>query len=132
MYPQVSMPHDTLSGDYVQKKDYAKAVEEFQQELMLDGDRELAVAVGRAYATAGWKGVLTKEAEIYQAPGAHYDPQTVAAAYAGLGDKDKAFLWLNKAYDAHGLLFVKASPEFDSLRNDPRYSDLLRRMGLPQ
>jgi len=44
----------------------------------------------------------------------------------------EAFLWLNKAYDAHGLLFVKASPEFDSLRNDPRYSDLLRRMGLPQ
>lgn len=48
------------------------------------------------------------------------------------GDKDKAFFRLNEAYDAHGLLFIRASRNFDSVRNDLRYSDLLRQMGLPQ
>lgn len=59
-------------------------------------------------------------------------PDDLANDPQALGDKDKAFFWLNKAYDDHGLLFIKASRDFDSLRNDPRYSDLLRRMGLPQ
>jgi hypothetical protein len=76
--------------------------------------------------------VLRKEAEVYQAPGEYFDPESVAAAYAELGDNDKAFFWLNKAYDAHGFLFIQADRQFDSVRNDPRYSDLLRRMGLPQ
>jgi len=48
------------------------------------------------------------------------------------GDKDKAFFRLNEAYDAHGLLFIRASRNFDSVRNDLRYSYLLRQMGLPQ
>ena len=48
------------------------------------------------------------------------------------GDKDKAFFRLNEAYDTHGLLFIRASRNFDSVRNDLRYSDLLRQMGLPQ
>jgi len=75
--------------------------------------------------------VLKKEAEVYQAQGEYYDPVATTAAYLELRDRDKAFLWLNKAHDAHGLLFIKARREFDGVRNDPRYSDLLRRMGLP-
>src|SRR4051794_23595265 len=47
------------------------------------------------------------------------------------GDKDKAFFRLNEAYDTHGLLFIRASRNFDSARNDLRYSDLLRQMRLP-
>jgi eukaryotic-like serine/threonine-protein kinase len=132
MYPQVSMPHGTLSDDYVQKKDYAKAVQELQRELTMNGDRELSAAIGQAYATAGWKGVIKKEAEVYQAPGKYYDPESAASAYAELGDEDMAFFWLNRGYKAHALLFIKASRGFDSLHNDPRYSYLLSRMGLPQ
>ena len=130
IYPQVSMAHGTLSADYIEKKDYAKAVEELEQGLIMDGDRELSAAIGHAYATAGWKGVLNKQAEVYQTPGNDYDAEATAAAYAQLGDRDKAFLWLNKAYDAHELLFIKADRQFDGLRSDPRYDDLLRRMGL--
>jgi len=62
----------------------------------------------------------------------NYDPEATAIAYAELGDKDKAFLWLNRAYDEHELLFVKSTRQYDSLHGDPRYADLLRRMGLPQ
>jgi eukaryotic-like serine/threonine-protein kinase len=132
MYPEVSMLHGKLSDDYARKKDYAQALHELQLNLTMDGEREISAALGQAYASAGWEGVLKKEAEIYQAPGKYYDPEGVASSYAELGDKDKAFFWLNKAYDEHELLFIKSSRDYDGLHGDPRYADLLRRMGLPQ
>jgi TolB-like protein/Flp pilus assembly protein TadD len=57
----------------------------------------------------------------------------IAAVYAGLGEKDQAFAWLYKDLDKHnGLLpSIKWYPMFKSLRKDPRYADLLRKMGLP-
>jgi hypothetical protein len=58
--------------------------------------------------------------------------QYVAAVYAGLGDQDHAFAWLEKGFqEKSGLLdFVVMEVSFDPLRSDPRYADLLRRMGL--
>ncbi len=58
----------------------------------------------------------------------------LAMAYAGLGDKDQAFAWLNKAYDRHdkGMTFVKVDPPFQPLHSDPRFQALLRRMNFPQ
>ena len=132
MYPDLPNPHGTLSLDYAQKKDYAKALQELQRQLTIFGDGELSAALGQAYATGGWEGVLKKLAELNQAPGKNYDSEGAAMAYAELGDKDKAFFWLNKAYDDHSLLFVKSHRQFDNLRTDQRYADLLRRMGLPQ
>lgn len=61
-------------------------------------------------------------------------PTEIAEAYAALGDRDQAFAWLEKAY-AHRvsrLTNVNVEPGFDSLRDDPRYDDLLRRIGLPK
>ena len=57
----------------------------------------------------------------------------VAVVYAGLGEKDQAFEWLGKAYDAHdqGMLYLKVDPPLDPLRSDPRFSDFLRRMNFP-
>ena len=132
LYPEVSMVHGMLSNDYASKKDYAQALHELQLNLTMDGEREISAALGQAYVTAGWEGVLKKEAEIYQAPGKNYDPPSVASAYAELGDKEKAFYWLNKAYDEHELLFIKTEPVYSSLHGDPRYADLLRRIGLPE
>ena len=130
LYPEVSMVHGALSNDYASKKDYAQAMHELQLNLTMDGEREISAALGQAYATAGWQGVLKKETEIYQAPGKDYDPLAVASAYAELGDKEKAFYWLNKAYDEHELLFIRCQPEYDGLHSDPRYASLLRRMSL--
>ncbi len=133
MYPDASMPHGELSRDYTQKKNYGKALEEYQRELTLDGESKLSAAMGDAYVAHGWEGVLRKRIEVFQST-SDYDPAAVAEAYASLGDKDKAFPWLERAYTERGghLLFIKATPEFDNIRSDPRYADLLRRMGLPQ
>jgi serine/threonine protein kinase/Tfp pilus assembly protein PilF len=134
MFPDVSMPHDTISGDYTQKKIYEKALQEYQRSLILQGETELSAAMGKAFAAGEWVGVLRKRVEVSQKHDtSDYDPAFVAECYAALDEKDKAFLWLEKAYDEHSsLLFIKVEPDFDNIRSDPRYSDLLRRMGLPQ
>jgi serine/threonine protein kinase/Tfp pilus assembly protein PilF len=132
LYPEASMVHGALSEDYEFKQDYGQALHELQLRLTMDGEREISDALRQSYVASGWKGVLKKEAEIYQVKGKDYDPAAIASAYAQLGNKEKAFYWLNKAYDEHELLFILCSPEFDSLHSDPRYTDLIRRMGLPQ
>jgi len=57
-----------------------------------------------------------------------------AIIYAQLGERDKAFESLDKAYKQRisPLVWLKVSPEFDNLRTDPRFADLMRRVGLPQ
>ncbi|PYS63056.1 MAG: hypothetical protein DMF76_07490, partial [Acidobacteria bacterium] len=57
---------------------------------------------------------------------------SMAAIYAELGRKDEAFAWLEKAYRERspGFVDLKVQPTLDSLRSDPRYIDLLRRVGL--
>jgi hypothetical protein len=54
----------------------------------------------------------------------------MALIYTGLGEKDKAFEWLEKAFEEHAVGDIKAWPPFDPLRPDPRFADLLRRMNL--
>ncbi|MCA1617586.1 MAG: hypothetical protein LC729_04130 [Acidobacteria bacterium] len=57
-----------------------------------------------------------------------------AIVYARLGEKDQAFQWLEKGYQDHALELpiLKVDPLFDNLRSDPRFADLVRRVGLPQ
>jgi tetratricopeptide (TPR) repeat protein len=61
-------------------------------------------------------------------------PSNFAKVYIGLGDRDQALAWLEKGYPQHDfwLSFLKGDPMFDSLRSDPRFQDLVRRIGFPQ
>ena len=63
----------------------------------------------------------------------YVSPYEFARVYAGLGDKDQAILWLQKAYAEHAvyLVWLKVDPKLDNLRDDPRFQDLLRRMNFP-
>ncbi len=63
----------------------------------------------------------------------YVSPTNIAVVYAGLGENDEAMEWLEKAVAEHnaGLLTLKVHPVFDPLRSDPRYQDLLCRIGLP-
>jgi TolB-like protein/Tfp pilus assembly protein PilF len=62
------------------------------------------------------------------------DPAAILWAHIGIGDKDQAFVWLEKAYTEHSntLITLKVEPGYDSLRSDPRFQDLMRRVGLEQ
>jgi hypothetical protein len=64
----------------------------------------------------------------------YISPTIIAFIYAGLGENDQAFASLERAYEGRDFILVllKADPTFDRLRPDPRFSDLVRRVGLPQ
>jgi hypothetical protein len=90
--------------------------------------------LGAAYALAGDRekaiGILKK----LQTTKDYVSPGELAALYAALGDKDAAFASLDKAYAEHDLQlqFLKVDPSFDPIRDDPRYQELLRKVGLSE
>jgi Flp pilus assembly protein TadD len=121
----------------VQKGNLVEAIRELQEAVTLsEGRNARTVAhLAYAYALAGRRNdaqnLLAKLLEMSKQRYIH--PVLVARVYAGLGQKQDAFEWLEKAYQVHGrdLLELKYDPRFGSLRSDPRFNDLLRRIGLP-
>ena len=114
-----------------------EAVGEFEKALATSpGDAMALAGLGYAYAVAGERRdaqhVLDRMSELSKE---EYVPAwSRAITYIGLGEKDNALAWLEKAHDerstATGLCALKVSPLFDSLRSDPRFADLLRHMNL--
>ena len=90
--------------------------------------------LGNAYARAGKKDEARKAVqELMEYTKQGLGTWEVALVYAGLGEKDQAFEWLERAYKAHdkGMCYLKIDPPLDPLRSDPRFQDLLRRMNFP-
>lgn len=109
---------------------YDEAVTEFQKA----GTSEEDLAVVRAMAAGRLdeaRRLITEEAK---GPQGTNNPYFIATQYAAAGDKESAFAWLEKAYAAHqaDLVSIKIEPLLDPIRSDPRFADLLRRVGLPQ
>jgi len=119
---------------YEQKGMYAEAIADFQKGVKLSGSPLMLALLGHAYAVSGKKTEAQQVlAELRELQGRRYvSPYTVAAIYAGLGDKDQAFKWLEKAYDERDiwLMNLKVDPVFNKLRSDRRFPDLLARTGL--
>jgi serine/threonine protein kinase len=137
--PTFAAAHLCLTQAYWGKRMYPKVIEEQSVYGQLSGDRnesEFASALEEGFRSAGWKGALTKGIEIrqLQRKTGYSSAYRIATLYADLGDKDQAFRWLNTAYQERDWLLTGLKTDFllDPLRSDPRYADLLRRMGLPQ
>jgi TolB-like protein/Tfp pilus assembly protein PilF len=113
-----------------------KAVEMYARLKELSGgDAAMLPDTKRAFATGGRAAVMRSLIELQSNPATPgYSPSDVAQLYSSLGDKDKAFFWLNKAYEERAvtLIYLKVDPAFDPLRSDPRYVELVRRIGFPQ
>jgi len=126
--------HRTLAEVYRVKGDYANAVEERAKVLDLMGQAQNAALVRATFAKDGWLGFLRLVTAETSALKDINNNWVVAKAFVDLGDKDKAFAELNKAYEKRlsSLCWLKIEPQLDSLRSDPRYQELLKKMHFPQ
>jgi TolB-like protein/DNA-binding winged helix-turn-helix (wHTH) protein/Tfp pilus assembly protein PilF len=101
---------------------------------LLKGNTAVAADIGHVYAVSGDKAaalkVLTQLSALPR--GTYISPLEIALIYVGLGRKTDAFQWLDKAYVERSdlLIYVNVDPRFDSIRSDPRFQDLVRRVGL--
>jgi DNA-binding winged-HTH domains len=95
---------------------------------------ESVAALRQAYATTGWRGYWQKRLELLRmaAKQRSVSPLRFAQLYARVGDKDKAFEWLERAHREHdaSLILIKIDPIWDDLRSEPRFANLLHRIGL--
>jgi len=133
--PDFYLAHSILGLVYAQKGMFAEAVAEFNESRRIDPEGTFTLGfLGHAYAISGKRDEARKMlAEMEQRSKRTYvAPLSVAIIYAGLGEKDEAFASLEKAYQERdeNLLHYKDAPLLDSLRSDPRFANLLRRLNL--
>jgi serine/threonine protein kinase len=136
MDPQFVGSHVILGRAYQQKGAYAEAVAELRQAFQLsEGDTNELAALGRAYAQSGSRAEAQKVLkELHDRSARTYvQPMWIAAILTSLGEKDEAFQWLRKALGDRSvwLIYLKVDPFFDSLRQDPRFADLVNQVALP-
>jgi len=142
--PAFPLAHFFLARLLAEMGRYEEAIKEDQRgELLLGTSPEEAGASAaefhKALEIGGPKQFWQKNLEItlkgYKQAGTRYHPAIgVAGAYAKAGDKENAFRWLEKSYEdreGQDITLLRWLPEFKSLHADPRFADLLRRMGLP-
>jgi len=131
--PTFALAHDCLAWAYWAKHMYPQAIEEMKvQDQLSDGKvSDFTSALELGFRSGGRKGACTKGVEEMREEKNAYG---LALLYSELGDKDQAFHWLNAAYQRHdaNLLTLKTNPSFDSIRSDPRFAELVRKVGLPQ
>jgi TolB-like protein/DNA-binding winged helix-turn-helix (wHTH) protein/tetratricopeptide (TPR) repeat protein len=116
---------------------YKEAVAEWEHVAKIYGYDDLAVAMARGYSKSGYKAALQEVVLAMEkyARRHYFAPWIIAHFYGELDDKDRAFAWLEKCYEQHdnNLQFLKVDPLWsDNLRSDPRFAELVRRVGLPQ
>ena len=130
--PKFYPPYQFLGQSYVEKGMYEEAITAFEKSKVLSGGSTFSVGrLGHAYAMSG----RTIEAqqvleELKESANREY---AVAWVYLGLGEKDLTFEWLLKSIQerASQVVYLNVDPIYDSLRSDPRFTELLRQVGLP-
>jgi tetratricopeptide (TPR) repeat protein len=138
MQRAAALPHEPaqlifpLGVIYTEKGMYEEAIQQFKKL----GDQPHALGhMGNAYARMGREAearemIFELQKHVQNTGIGRYE---IALVYAGLGEKDEAFAWLEKSFAARdkGLIYLKIDPPLDPLRSDPRFQDLVRRVGLP-
>jgi len=130
--PNFATAHWDLAYAYREKKMYPEQAAEAETAMRLTGDASAADALAEAYKKSGYKGFL--EAALNGVKNSPDRVFSAAVLYAALGKNDDAMNSLEKGFAVHqgGMVTLKVNPAFDSMRSDPRFQALLRRMNLPQ
>jgi Flp pilus assembly protein TadD len=134
MDPNFAMAHNQLAQAYLQQHMYKEAVAELQKAVQLSGGSPTCIAnLARAYALSGQKSealTLLSDLKTSSTPGFSHASE-IAAIYVSLGDMDAAMNWIEKGYAERFNPGVLIRPGFDPLRSDPRFQNLVHRVGLP-
>jgi eukaryotic-like serine/threonine-protein kinase len=135
--PNFTPSHSDLGLAYLQKFMYEESIAEFEKTLGISpGNQGSLTGLGYAYAVAGRRAEAQKVLDQLneRSKQMYISPRLMARLYVGLGEKDKAFAYLEKSYQDRSIAFgfgtINVDPTFDPLRSDPRFADLLRRMNL--
>lgn len=134
--PNFWWAYQNLGLAYARKKQYPEAIAALEKARSVDTGAWSLAYLGAVYGITG-NAVQAKRAveelkEISKTR--HVSPYSFGLIYSGLNDKDQAFEWLDRAYEARsfGMTLLKVETVLENLRSDPRFKDLLRRMNLPQ
>jgi len=136
--PTFWFSHCFLGRAYEQKGKLPEAIAEFQRALELEEDNaEIWSGLGHAYALSGKRAEAQKVLEHLKGVSAHswVAPYNIAVIYAGLGEKEQAFAFLDQAYKDRSYYlptYLATDARIDSLRSDPRFVELRKRVGLPE
>ncbi len=129
------MAYFYLGMAYETKGKFDDAIAAYQKSADLSGGYPGIVGLGHTYAMSGKRDEALKiiaqlEGQVKQ--GKRVRPTTFSTIYSALNDRDNAFKVLEKGYEERyeGVIYVKVQPFYDNLRTDPRYFDLLQRIGL--
>ena len=137
--PNFAPAHQTLGWAYLNQGKYDEAIQEFQQALKLSGpdDTDIMLDLGFAYASRGKRGealrILTKLRNLHER--GLVPSGSIGILYGALGELDEAFAWLEKAYEERDpeLTYLNVpGRRFEPLRHDPRFKQLVHRIGLPE
>jgi TolB-like protein/DNA-binding winged helix-turn-helix (wHTH) protein/Flp pilus assembly protein TadD len=137
-YPNEWVEHYTLGVGYEGTGKLLEAISEYQKAIEIsNGDHDATASLAHAFAVIGRRAEAEKILHDFErkSKSAYVSPYMMATIYAGLGDKDKAFEFLERAYQERSLdisWHLKADLRIDNLRSDPRFQDLVRRVGYPQ
>jgi serine/threonine-protein kinase len=131
--PGFARAHRTLSEVYWVRGNYANAVEARARFFELRGEPEKATLIRETFAKVGWSGYLRLVTAENSPLKESNNNWALAKAYLALGEKDKALAELNKAYENRisSVIWFKTDPQLDPLRDDPRFQELLRKIGFP-
>lgn len=134
MDPNSGLAHWAMGNVHVQERRYDEAIAAYQTAIPLSGDSpDEPASLAYVYAVSGRRREAQQVIdELKKRAQRTYIPSSlIGMIYAGLGDKDQAFAWIEEGYRSRDslLVFLKVDPTFDSLRSDPRFTDLLQRVG---
>ncbi|MGA2429663.1 MAG: tetratricopeptide repeat protein [Candidatus Acidiferrum sp.] len=134
MDPNFALAHNQLGQAYLQERLYEEAIAELQKAVQLSGGSSNCMAnLARAYAASGKRSKaeeLLRDLKKRSNP-SYSQASEIAVVYVALGDTDQAMNWLRKGYEERFNPGVLIRPGFDPLRTDPRFQDLVDRIGLP-
>lgn len=129
-----ALSHYLLGSVFRQKGMLQEALTESQKAVALSDDPIHLSGLARVYAAMGNKEEAKRALDrmLTQSKQRYVDPFLIASVYASMDEKEKTFEWLEQAFEQRGLdlILVRIDPSYDKMRSDPRYKQLLLRMGL--